>query len=287
MLPVSWPLLLVAALLGLIVGSFLNVLIHRLPRMLEAAWQADHVAWLSQQQDMPATPVPAAPRYDLWLPASHCPACDTPLHWTENIPLLGYLRLRGRCAHCQASISPRYPLVELAGALLAVFCIWRYGMDWPALAWFGFGATLLCLALIDQDTGYLPDSLTHPLLWAGLLAAVTDLSSVSPGDALWGAAAGYASLRLVHEAFLRLTGKEGMGHGDFKLLAAIGAWLGWQAMLPVVLLASLTGAIAGTLLKLSSRLPDNGQMPFGPYLAMAAAICWLLGPRWLLQLFPV
>ena len=244
-MPLGWPEWLLAVLLGLIVGSFLNVLIHRLPRMLEVAWEADHAAWLLAQQDVPGHRAThqTAQRFDLWLPASHCPACSTPLRWFENIPVLSYLWLRGRCSHCQTRISSRYPLVELASALLAGYCVWRYGFTWSALAWFGFAATLLSLALIDWDTTYLPDSLTLPLLWGGLLASAMGWTGTLLADAVWGATIGYGSLRLVHEVFLRITGKEGMGHGDFKLLAAIGAWLGWPALLPVLLLASIVGLI--------------------------------------------
>ena len=286
-MPLGWPEWLLAVLLGLIVGSFLNVLIHRLPRMLEAAWEADHAAWLLVQQDVPGhhpATQQTAQRFDLWLPASHCPACNTPLRWFENIPLLGYLWLRGRCAHCGARISPRYPLVELASAALAAYCAWRYGLTLQALAWFGFGATLLSLALIDWDTTYLPDSLTLPLLWAGLLAAAAGLTITPLPQAVWGAAIGYASLRLVYEIFLRLTGREGMGHGDFKLYAAIGAWLGWPALLPVLLVASVSGLVVGLMLNFSGRLGEQGQLPFGPFLALGGALGWILGSNWLLQL---
>ncbi len=286
-MPLGWPEWLLAVLLGLIVGSFLNVLIHRLPRMLEAAWEADHAAWLLVQQDVPGhhpATQQTAQRFDLWLPASHCPACNTPLRWFENFPLLGYLWLRGRCAHCGARISPRYPLVELASAALAAYCAWRYGLTLQALAWFGFGATLLSLALIDWDTTYLPDSLTLPLLWAGLLAAAAGLTITPLPQAVWGAAIGYASLRLVYEIFLRLTGREGMGHGDFKLYAAIGAWLGWPALLPVLLVASVSGLVVGLMLNFSGRLGEQGQLPFGPFLALGGALGWILGSNWLLQL---
>lgn len=285
-MPLGWPEWLLAVLLGLIVGSFLNVLIHRLPRMLEVAWEADHAAWLLAQQDVPGHRAThqTAQRFDLWLPASHCPACNTPLRWFENIPLLGYLWLRGRCAHCQARISPRYPLVELASAALAAYCAWRYGLTWPALAWFFFGAILLSLALIDWATTYLPDSLTLPLLWAGLLAAATGLTGTPLPQAVWGAAIGYASLRLVYEIFLHLTGREGMGHGDFKLDAAIGAWLGWPALLPVLLVASVSGLVVGLMLKFYGRLGEQGQLPFGPFLALGGALGWILGSNWLLQL---
>ena len=307
----GWPVILFAALLGLLVGSFLNVLIHRLPRMLEAAWDADHLAWLHMQQDVAqdsgaalprgiergieqgttnavstntAPPQATSHRFNLWLPASHCPACSTPLRWFENIPVLSYLWLRGRCSHCQTRISSRYPLVELASALLAGYCVWRYGFTWPALAWFGFTATLLSLALIDWDTTYLPDSLTLPLLWGGLLASAMGWTGTLLADAVWGATIGYGSLRLVHEVFLRITGKEGMGHGDFKLLAAIGAWLGWPALLPVLLLASIVGLIVGLALKARNRLDASGQLPFGPFLALGAALGWTIGSNWLFQL---
>ena len=228
--------------------------------------------------------LPHTDRFNLLVPRSACPHCGHPIGPLENIPVLSYLWLRGRCSHCQTRISSRYPLVELASALLAGYCVWRYGFTWPALAWFGFTATLLSLALIDWDTTYLPDSLTLPLLWGGLLASAMGWTGTLLADAVWGATIGYGSLRLVHEVFLRITGKEGMGHGDFKLLAAIGAWLGWPALLPVLLLASIVGLIVGLALKARNRLDASGQLPFGPFLALGAALGWTIGSNWLFQL---
>lgn len=276
----AWTIAL-AAMLGLIVGSFLNVVIHRLPRMMEAQWQHDHALWHSEQHHAPAPSAP--PRFDLMLPASHCPQCHTPLRWYHNLPLLGYVWLRGRCAHCGSPIGLRYPLVELAGALLGAYCSWRYGMNAAALLWFGFASALLCLALIDMDHQLLPDSLTLPLLWAGLIASAAGLTAAPLPQAVWGAVLGYLSLWLVAGAFRLVTGKDGMGHGDFKLLAALGAWLGAPALLPIVLLASLSGAIIGVTLQGVHRLQPGAAISFGPFLALGGTLTWVFSlQNWLL-----
>lgn len=251
-------------LLGLVVGSFLNVVIHRLPEMIEREWTD-------------AQPSPAA-TYNLAVPASHCPHCAQPLHWYDNLPLLGFVRLKGRCRHCHAPISPLYPAVELATAALLVWSLNRHGWHGAALAWAGFACTLLALAVIDARTTLLPDALTQPLTWAGLLAAHLGLSGVSLPDALWGAVGGYLFLWTVYWAFRLITGKEGMGQGDFKLLAALGAWFGWQALITVVLIASVSGVVVGLGLRWSQRLPEGGYMPFGPFLALAGAMLMFFGP---------
>lgn len=278
-----------AALLGLVLGSFLNVVIHRLPRMMERQWAQDVGDWLAQQdgRNLPGGEVPIEPEgYSLWRPGSHCPSCAHHLSWSDKIPILSYLLLRGRCRYCGAPIGRRYPLVELATAALFAACAWRWGASPAALVWAAFAAVLLALACIDADTQLLPDDLTLPLSWAGLIVAALGWTSVGLSQALWGAVAGYLLLWLVHHGFKALTGRVGMGQGDFKLLAALGAWLGWPALLPVVLLASGAGAVVGLGLRLSGRLQAGEPLPFGPYLAAAGLILMLTpnhGADWFLR----
>lgn len=266
----------IAALLGLLVGSFLNVVIHRLPRMLERRWATECAALRGEE-------VAGAPRYDLLAPRSHCPHCGTPIPWWRNVPLLSFALQRGRCAACGVPIGWRYPLVEAATGALFAWCAWRYGWQPAALAWAGFAATLLALAAIDWDTTLLPDDLTLPLLWAGLTAAALGWTGQALPDALWGAVAGYLSLWSVYWAFKLLTGKEGMGYGDFKLLAALGAWLGWQALIPLVLAASLLGAVVGLAMKALGTLREGRYVPFGPFLAFGGLLVWMAGPHALLR----
>jgi len=277
MLPAGWLLAAFGGVLGLLIGSFLNVVIHRLPRMLERQWAEDCAAAV----DAPAA-VDAEP-FNLVRPRSRCPHCGHAIRWYENIPLLSYLALRGRCSACRAPIGLRYPVVELVTGLLFAWCFWRWGLGWTAAAWCGFAATLVALTLIDWDTTLLPDDLTLPLLWAGLIAAALDWTGVALADALWGAVAGYLSLWLVYWAFKLATGKEGMGYGDFKLLAALGAWFGWQALAPVALLASTIGAIVGIGMKLRGALREDGVVPFGPFLALGGITAMLFGPQSVLR----
>ena len=274
-----------AALLGLLVGSFLNVVIYRLPRMMEKAWDAEHAAYAAQKADKdPAAPPPSRKRFNLLTPPSRCRQCGHRIRWYENIPVVSYLFLRGKCASCRTPIGMRYPLVELVTAALAWLCLSRYGLQWQAMAWFFFGASLICLTLIDWDTTYLPDSITLPLLWAGLLAASVGWTGISLGNAVWGAALGYASLWLVYWGFKLITGKEGMGFGDFKLYAALGAWFGASALIPIILLAAVIGAIIGILMKIGSQLREGRYVPFGPFLALGGAAVWLFGAQELMQI---
>ena len=290
------------ALLGLMVGSFLNVVVHRLPPMLERRWWADVAGQLADAasfrrvfgSEAPAALAPAAaaleqaeaaqPHLGLARPRSRCPACGHVLRWHENIPVLSWLALRGRCSACGTRIALRYPLVELGTAALFAAIAWRLGPQGPALLWCAAAATLLAAALIDWDTTLLPDGLTLPLLWAGLAAAALGwLPGVPLSTALWGAVAGYLSLWSVYWLFKLATGKEGMGFGDFKLLAALGAWLGWQAILPIVLAASVLGAVVGIGMKLSSRLREGRFVPFGPFLAGGGMAVMLIGPDRVLE----
>ena len=259
---------LVLALLGLLVGSFLNVVIYRLPKMMEIQWAAEYA--LSQGQNPPP-----GETFNLSVPRSTCPHCKGTIAWWDNIPLISYVLLRGRCRHCSSAISLRYPLVELSSALLFGYCGWRWGLAWPALAWCAFVAGMLCLALIDWDTTLLPDDLVLPLLWLGLIGAQMQWTAVPLDQALWGAVAGYLALWTIYWGFKLATGKEGMGYGDFKLLAALGAWFGWPALVPIVLMSSVIGAIVGIWLKVKGGLREGGVMPFGPFLVGAGLVCML------------
>jgi leader peptidase (prepilin peptidase)/N-methyltransferase len=263
-------------MLGLLIGSFLNVVIYRLPVMLEAQWQAECA-------DLHGKTLPEKTPFSLLVPRSRCQSCGHQLAWFENIPVLGYLVLRGRCRHCQAGISLRYPLVELATGLLFLWCGWQWGASATGLAWCGFCAALVALGMIDWDTTLLPDDITLPLLWAGLALAALQLGSITLPDAFWGAAAGYLSLWAVYWAFKLVTGKEGMGYGDFKLFAALGAWFGWQALIPIILMASVIGAVVGIGLKFSKNLREGGYVPFGPFLAGAGLTALLAGPNAMLK----
>lgn len=261
---------LLAGLLGLIVGSFLNVVIHRLPKMMERDW-------LQQAQEMlhPDQPQPEQPVYNLVLPHSHCPHCQAEIKPWQNLPLISYAMLRGRCGSCGERISVRYPLVELLTAVLSGVVAWQFGFGWAAGAMLLLTWALIALSLIDADTQLLPDSIVLPMLWLGLIINSTGLFT-DIHSALWGAVFGYLSLWTVYWVFKLVTGKEGMGFGDFKLLAMLGAWGGWQVLPLTILLSSLVGAILGIII-LKSRGDSNATpLPFGPYLAIAGwvAIIW-------------
>jgi len=276
-----------AALLGLLIGSFLNVVIHRLPKMLEREWGQECDAYMRATGSLPEDAPPRTTEDDvltLSKPRSHCPSCGHMVRWYENIPVLSYLGLRGRCSGCGTHISLRYPLVELLTGALFYACAAQGGWTLATAAWCGFCATLVALTFIDWDTTLLPDNMTLPLVWAGLLAAVLGWTGVPPTDAIVGAAAGYLSLWSVYWGFKLITGKEGMGHGDFKLLAALGAWFGWQALIPIILLSSVIGSVVGIALKLNSRLREGNQyLPFGPFLAGGGFAVLLLGPQTIMQ----
>ena len=259
------------ALFALAVGSFLNVVIHRLPRMIEEDWRREC------EDGARSTPEqPAARRLTLASPGSHCPNCAHPLRVLENIPLLSYLVLRGRCSSCGARISIRYPIVEAATALLSVLVVWRFGLDWASAGALLLTWGLIALAVIDLDTQLLPDAITLPLLWLGLLFSVGGWFTDSQ-SAIIGAALGYLSLRGIFHLFLLLTGKEGMGYGDFKLFALFGAWLGWQQLPQIILLSACAGALVGAFLVVVRGHDRRVPIPFGPYLAAAGWISLLWG----------
>ncbi len=259
----------VGALLGLFVGSFLNVVIHRLPRMMERDW---HV----QAAELRGEEVQPTERFNLATPRSRCPHCGHLIGALENIPVLSYLVLRGRCGHCGARISLRYPIVEAFTALLSGYAAWHFGFGLAAAGALLFIWTMVALAFIDIDTQLLPDDLTLPLLWLGLLFNLGDTFTDLP-SAVIGAMAGYLALWSVYWLFKLVTGKEGMGYGDFKLLAAIGAWLGWSLLPLTILLSSLVGAVVGITLIVLARHGRNVPIPFGPYLAAAGIIALFWG----------
>lgn len=256
--------LLVSIVFGLAIGSFLNVVIHRLPKMME-------VEWAQQCAELRNEPVPDSPKFNLAVPRSSCPHCGHRITMLENIPVISWLCLRGKCSACKAPISVRYPIVEFVTGLLFAACVWHFGETTQAWVGMFFVATLVALAMIDLDTTLLPDSLTLPLLWAGLLVNLS-ATFVPLSDAVIGAAAGYLSLWSVYWAFKLLTGKEGMGYGDFKLLAALGAWLGWKMLPLVILLSSAVGAVVGIGLMVLAKHGRDIPIPFGPYLAAAGLI---------------
>lgn len=263
--------------LGLVIGSFLNVVIYRLPRMLERQWR-------EQCLEFGATAPPGEP-FNLAVPRSACPSCRTPISAAHNIPLVSWLVLRGRCAHCGVPIPVRYPLIEGLTGVLSAAVAWQFGFGWPALAALLLTWCLLALTFIDLDTQLLPDCLTLPLLWGGLTFSVVlggAAGAAIPVDlhsSVLGAIAGYVSLWSVYHLFRLATGKEGMGYGDFKLLAALGAWLGWQALPLLILFAALVGALVGVALIAARRHARHVPIPFGPFLAAAGWLMLMFGPR--------
>ncbi len=264
-------------LFGLLVGSFLNVVIYRLPKMLERQWAAECAEMAGKE------PI-EAPAFNLIVPRSRCQQCGHVIGWSENIPVVSYLFLRGKCSACGTSIGLRYPMVEVATGVLFFWCIRQWGATASGLAWCGFSAAVLALALIDWDTTLLPDDMTLPLLWAGLVASALQWTAVPLSSAVWGAVAGYLSLWLVYWAFKLATGKEGMGFGDFKLFAALGAWFGWPALVPMILMASVIGALVGIAMKFSNALREGGYVPFGPFLAGAGLTAMVFGPQSILRM---
>ncbi|MGB5472705.1 MAG: A24 family peptidase [Gammaproteobacteria bacterium] len=261
-----------SGVLGLLVGSFLNVVIYRLPIMINRAWSRE----CSELQGNPEPDNGSQPIYNLVIPASSCPHCQRPIRAVENIPLLSYLLLRGRCAGCGTTIPRRYPSIELVTALLSAVVAMHYGFGREALAALLFTWALIPLFMIDFDHQILPDSITLPLLWAGLLLSLFGVF-VDSATSIIGAAAGYLSLWSIYHLFKLLTGKEGMGYGDFKLLGAIGAWVGWQQLPIVILFSSVVGAAIGIGLILLKGRDHNQPMPFGPFLAAAGWLTLLWG----------
>ena len=268
------PIALIATIffLGLLIGSFLNVVAHRLPVIMERDWKQQCQEYLHPDQPIEA----AQEKYNLVVPRSRCPACGHQITALENVPVLSYLFLRGKCSACGTHISLRYPIVEFVTALLSAVVAWKLGWGWPLAAGLVFTWALIALSLIDFDHKLLPDAITLPLLWLGLLLSLGDVF-VDMRASIIGAAAGYLSLWTVYQLFRLVTGKEGMGFGDFKLLAACGAWLGWQMLPVVILLSSFVGACVGVALILIRGRDRNIPIPFGPYIAAAGWLAMLWG----------
>ena len=260
-----WLFVVAAALVGLVVGSFLNVVIHRLPRMLERQWQADCA-------ELAGALPPPAEKFNLAVPRSACPACGHRITALENIPVVSWLALRGRCRACKAPIPARYPLVEALSGALAGYAVWRFGPTWAAAWTLVFMWVMIALAFIDQETGYLPDNLTQPALWLGIIVSMSQTLGVDLSSSVIGAVAGYMFLWLIAKGWGLLRNLDAMGHGDFKLLAAIGAWLGWQSLPGVVLISSLVGSVAGVATMIGTGQGMQARLRFGPYLAAAGVI---------------
>src|SRR5210317_83958 len=277
------PLLFIAVVFAfcLVIGSFLNVVIYRLPIMMERDWreQCEELAKSPPDLDIPEE------RFDLIVPRSHCPSCGKSIKAWQNIPVISYLILGGRCATCKESISARYPVVEMMTAVLATVCAWRFGFGWEALMAIVLTLTLVPVAMIDADTQLIPDAIVLPLIWVGLAMSLfhpvdgADTLFITPRDAIIGAMAGYLSLWSVYQLFKLITGKEGMGYGDFKLLAALGAWLGWQMLPLIILLSSLVGAVIGLIMIGLKRHQSSQPMPFGPFIAIAGWIALMWGEK--------
>ncbi len=265
---------LVVFIFSLCVGSFLNVVIYRLPKMMEQSWQQEYQEYFEPEKEQPVKPA-----FNLAVPRSRCPQCQHQLSALDNIPLLSWLVLKGRCRYCQTTIAKRYPLVELFTALLSVAVAWQSGATGIGLLYLVVTWILVALTFIDIDKMLLPDQLTLPLLWLALVAAAAGISNIDAATAIIGAAFGYLSLWSVYWLFKLLTGKEGMGFGDFKLLAVFGALLGWQQLPLIILLSSLVGAVIGTLLLSLQGKDKNNAIPFGPYIAAAGFIAMLWGDQ--------
>lgn len=257
------------AVIGLLIGSFLNVLIFRLPKMMQR--ESDNYVASESGKELPHTD-----RYNLMLPGSSCPHCQHPISAMENIPVISYLVLRGKCSACKAPISPRYPIVEAVTGLLSAFMIWHFGSGYMGLAAVVFVWFMIAMTMIDTDTQLLPDDLTLPLIWIGLAINIYS-TFASLENAVIGALFGYLSLWSVYWLFKLLTGKEGMGYGDFKLLAALGAWMGWSMLPLIILLSSLVGAVVGLSMIVLGKMGFSKQIPFGPYLAGAGLIALVYG----------
>jgi leader peptidase (prepilin peptidase)/N-methyltransferase len=268
----------VAFAFALVIGSFLNVVIYRLPLMMQRDWR-------EQCDELSKEPAPDLPegKFNIIVPRSRCPSCGAAIKAWQNIPVLSYLLLGAQCSNCQTVISVRYPLVETLTAILAAICAWHFGFGWEALMAIGLSFALVAISLIDADHQIIPDSIVIPLMWVGLIMSLfhpltgADTLFIAPQDAVVGAVAGYLSLWSVYQLFKLVTGKEGMGYGDFKLLAALGAWLGWQALPTIILMSAVVGAIIGILLIIFRGRDRQIPIPFGPYLAAAGWITMLWG----------
>jgi len=264
-----------ALLLGLLVGSFINVVVHRLPRMINLEYKEQVDEFIKSDEYKSAS---TEGKINLVFPRSRCPHCGHQISALENIPVISYLFLKGRCSGCKKNISKRYPIIEAITGLMSLAVIYHFGVNLQGAAALLFTWCLISLTLIDYDTYYLPDTITLPLVWIGLIANYYDLFT-DFGSAFWGAIIGYMSLWTINQLFKLVRGREGMGAGDFKLLAALGAWMGWQMLLQIALFSSLVGAVVGISLMLIKNRDKNHQIPYGPYLATAGWIAFLFGEQ--------
>ena len=272
--------------LGLLVGSFLNVVIYRVPVMMDRAWRAECAELAAEGKETPAADAAAASppeRFNLLLPPSACPKCHRPIRAVENIPVVSWLVLGGKCAGCKAPISKRYPLVELLTGLMSAAVAWKFGVGWPVVGGLVFTWFLIALTFIDLDTQFLPDSMTLPLLWLGIFASLVAPAAngeplpVDLRSSILGAIGGYMSLWIVYQGYKLATRNEGMGFGDFKLFAAIGAWLGWKMLLPTILIAAVVGAVSGVVILSVQKRERSTPIAFGPFLAMAGWLMLMFG----------
>lgn len=271
-------LILTSIAIGLLVGSFLNVVIYRLPLMMEREWKSECRLILELDNELDQESNKEQEPFNLAQPNSHCPNCNAAIKPWQNIPVISYLILKGRCANCNTSISIRYPIIEAITGIISGVIAWQLGSPYIVLAGLMFSWCLISLTMIDADHKLLPDQITLPLLWGGLLVNSFGLF-VPLIDAFWGAVAGYLSLWTIFWGFKILTGKDGIGYGDFKLLAALGAWMGWQSLLVILLMSSVVGAVIGTIFLVINKKGRNTALPFGPYLATAGWITFLWGDQ--------
>lgn len=271
-----------AGVFGLLIGSFLNVVIYRLPKIMEMQWRQECTDCLREDQEPSSTTenleeTARPPVFNLATPRSSCPSCGHSITWYENIPVLSFLFLGGKCSSCKSKVSLRYPCVELLTSVFFMYCCHRWGFNLQGAAWCLFSAALITLAFIDWDTTLLPDDITMPLLWIGITASLTGVVDVPIKASVTGAILGYMSLWSIYWIFKIITKKEGMGYGDFKLYAALGAWLGAEALLPIILISSVLGAIVGIAMKIKMTLREGGYIPFGPFLVLSGMLCMIFG----------
>lgn len=276
--------LLFATLLGALIGSFLNVIIHRLPIMMENQWRAEYEELTSESHESTSEEQVAKEKFNLAVPRSRCQHCQHQIRWYENIPLISFLVLKGCCSNCKTRISFRYPAIEAITAGIFFYCFYNWGVSVQAAIWSIFSSALIVLAFIDWDTTLLPDDITLPLVWLGIIASLLGINNISLASSVTGAIIGYMSLWTVYWVFKIITKKEGMGYGDFKLFAALGAWFGASALLPIILISSIIGAFVGIAMKIRKNLRPGGYIPFGPFLVIAGFSCMFIGTEKIIKL---
>jgi leader peptidase (prepilin peptidase) / N-methyltransferase len=276
--------LIAATVFGALIGSFLNVIVYRLPIMMENQWRAEYEELTSENNVPILEHSPEKPKFNLAIPRSRCQKCQHQIHWYENIPVISFLFLKGCCSNCKSKISIRYPAVEIFTAGMFFYCIYSWGFNFQGVIWCLFSSALIVLALIDWDTTLLPDDITLPLVWLGIICSLLGFNNLSLASSVSGAIIGYMSLWTIYWIFKIITKKEGMGYGDFKLFAALGAWFGANALLPIILVSSIIGAIIGIGMKIKKNLRPGGYIPFGPFLVIAGFSCLFIGPEKLTEI---